>query len=169
MIKVFQLAFLLMLSLDNMTPVMDSLKGLEYSLGYNHLGDYNSLQRLDREFIAIKFNESFIKNYNFTFLTIALPLILALVFKILSKALNSNAERAERMQKYYQLTVGYYSFYGFMFSSYLIFVSLIIAVLLLKNGNTDYMSIGIGGVFLVAAVIYEIFLYKLPEFFWEFK
>ena len=56
MIAVFQLAFLSILSMDDMSPVMDALGGLEYSVGYNKLGSYNSLQSLDPEFLAIGFN-----------------------------------------------------------------------------------------------------------------
>ena len=37
MLAVFQAAFLAMLSLDDMTPIMESLGGLQYSVGYNQL------------------------------------------------------------------------------------------------------------------------------------
>ena len=36
-LAVFQAAFLAMLSLDDMTPIMESLGGLQYSVGYNQL------------------------------------------------------------------------------------------------------------------------------------
>ena len=48
MLAVFQAAFLAMLSLDNMTPIMQSLGGLQYSVGYNKLGAYSKSQNLDK-------------------------------------------------------------------------------------------------------------------------
>ena len=45
-----------MLSLDDMTPIMESLGGLQYSVGYNKLEKYNKQQNLDKEFIAVEFS-----------------------------------------------------------------------------------------------------------------
>ena len=108
MLAVFQVAFLAMLSLDDMTPLMDSLGGLSYSVGYNKISSYNNIQNLKSEFIALEFNEQFIKNYNLTFLLIGVPLILALVFKIISKVHGSkgNRTKAEKFNRYFQLSIG---------------------------------------------------------------
>jgi len=92
MVAVFQIAFLSMLSLDDMNPIMDGLSGLQYSVGYNKLGSYNKHQNLGSEFIAIEFNPTFINNYNLTFIIIAVPLLCALVFKILEKIFNSKGD-----------------------------------------------------------------------------
>ena len=97
MLAVFQAAFLAMLSLDDMTPLMQSLGGLQYSVGYNKLESYNNLQNLDKEFIAVEFNEQFLKNYNLNFVLIAVPLVMALIFKIASKVCNSDKKKAEKM------------------------------------------------------------------------
>ena len=48
MLAVFQAAFLAMLSLDDMTPIMESLDGLQYSIGYNKMQSYSSAQNLDK-------------------------------------------------------------------------------------------------------------------------
>jgi hypothetical protein len=168
MVAVFQVAFLSLLSLDDMTPLMDALGGLQYSVGYNRLSSYNPNQRLDPEFIAVEFNESFLQNYNLTFLMVVLPLVAALIFKVLSRVFSSNKERAERMERYFQLSIGEFAFYGFMFSGYLVFLSFTISAIGLGTIN-DVSGLAMGSGFLMAAVIYQFFLYKLPNFFGEFK
>ena len=106
MLAVFQAAFLAMLSLDDMTPLMQSLGGLQYSVGYNKLESYNNLQNLDKEFIAVEFNEQFLKNYNLNFILIAVPLVMALIFKIASKVCNSDKKKTEKMENYFRLSIG---------------------------------------------------------------
>lgn len=57
-----------------------------------------------------------------------------------------------------------------MFSSYLVFVSLAIEVIgLMKQGGSGVIGLIIGSVFFLGAIIYQVFLYKKPEFFGEFK
>jgi hypothetical protein len=131
MLSVFQISFLAMLSLDEMNPVMDALSGLQYSLGYNKLESYNKHQNLGSEFISIEFNESFIKNYNITSIIILAPILCAIVFKILEKVFNSKGDKtkSEKMAKYFRLSIGEFLLYGFLFSGYLIFLSMTLSVL----------------------------------------
>ena len=93
---------------------------------------------------------------------------MALIFKIASKVCNSDQERSERLNRYFQLSIGEFSFYGFMAGGYLIFLSTTLAVMTLGS-NSDYPGVGVGGAFLIASALYQVALCAKPEFFGEFK
>jgi len=48
MMAVFQMAFLSLLAVDNMSPILGSLNALRFSCGYNKLESYNKHQEIGR-------------------------------------------------------------------------------------------------------------------------
>ena len=93
---------------------------------------------------------------------------MALFFKIASKVCNSDRKKAERMENYFRLAIGEYSFYGFMASGYLIFLSTTLALLTFSS-NSDFIGVGVGAAFFIAAITYQVALCAKPDFFGEFK
>ena len=51
-----------------------------------------------------------------------------------------------------------------MASGYLIFLSTTIAVLTLDS-NSDYIGLGVGGLFFTLGIVYQVALCKVPHFF----
>ena len=87
--------------------------------------------------------------------------MMAIFFKIASKVCNSDEKRSERFNRYFQLSIGEFAFYGFMVGGYLIFLSTALAVITLGN-NSDYPGLGVGGAFLVASVVFQVALCAKP-------
>lgn len=82
---VIQIAYLSMISLDLMSPTFAALSVLGLSCGFHKFEDYNMSQSIGKPFKGVELDLFFLKNYNIMMLLIFIPLLLALVAKILEK------------------------------------------------------------------------------------
>lgn len=83
---VIQLTFVSLISVENISPAFAELSGLAYSLGYNRIRGYETRQDIDRPFRGLQISQQYIYNYNIVGVILLIPLLAAVIFKILAKA-----------------------------------------------------------------------------------
>jgi hypothetical protein len=82
-VTVFQLTFLSLLTLENLSPTFASLRFLSYSCGYSlSLLSFQSL--LNRRFTSLQFSLPFLNNYNLVLLLVVAPLFISLILAIVN-------------------------------------------------------------------------------------
>jgi len=85
LITIFQLTFLSLLTIDNLSPTLNSLSFLSYSCGYNIHSLVKAPFHMDSRFIPVKLNQSFLNNYNLTAILIILPLLISLILTLINR------------------------------------------------------------------------------------
>jgi hypothetical protein len=86
LITIFQITFLSLVTLENLSPALHSISFISYSCGYNIRDLVNSASlRIHSRFVPVKFSQSFINNYNLTVIVILLPLLIALVLSLINR------------------------------------------------------------------------------------
>lgn len=106
-------------------------------------------------------------NYSFSLLFIILPMIIALIIKLISISKYKKKIKKLKPMRLFCENV----FYGLMFCSYIIFSSFIVNLkLMITDINDNIIGIGIGAFFLIVCIVFIYLLYKLPQkYFGEFK
>lgn len=122
---VIQLTFISTLTLQNLSPNFNALESLGWSLGYNKLKSYNYSESIDKSLKSTQFSRLFIQNYNFMGIIVFLPVIAALICKIIEKQ-KKESEKQLYWNSKAKHCIGQFTLYALLSFSYLSFVSLFI-------------------------------------------
>lgn len=164
------MAFLSLLTVDNMSPTFATLSGLGLSCGYNKLKTYDLTESIDRPFKGVEIDVNFSLNFNIMALFIVLPLLISAVSKVLSKTILKH--RLNLLTLIGQYSIFEYTFYGYLFNAYIINSAFIVELAYFsKASNAAAQSIGLvfGLAFMAVGIVYVILFLKEAKFFGEFK
>ena len=164
LIAVFQVSFLSLTTLEDLSPSFESLSALGYSCGFAVKGVQPSQATVGRRFNPLSLKAPFLENYNVTAAVIAIPLILSLIFWLVNRL--KFAGKNERLQRYSASCKGEICFYGMMFSAYTVLVALALDAL---SSQPEFAGIGIGAVLVIALLLFAVLLHKYPAMFGEFR
>ena len=98
---------------------------------------------------------------------VIIPLIIALIFKIISCKVN-DVDKKEIWLQRAKWALGEYALYVFLSFSYLAYLSLFIQVKYLGSDMLSYLGVGVGAIFVVAGVLFMILYAKAETYFIEF-
>lgn len=164
LIAVFQISFLSLTTLENLSPSFESLSMLAYSCGFAVKNIQPSTAKVGRRFNPLSLKAPFLENYNVTAVMIVLPLILSLIFWLVNRLKHKG--ESKKLKRYSAQCKGELCFYGMMFSAYTIVVA---EALDLLSSQPEFMGVGVGAVLLLALVLFGVLLHKYPLMFGEFR
>ena len=120
---------------------------------------YDVTSPVSRPYKPLQLSSSFLQNYNLTMIFIFVPLLTALIAFILSKTCLKS--RKNLLTTIWQYGLGEYGFYSWMFSGYLMMVSLAMEVKYIGKG-ASMGGLMAGIFFFLMGVIYFVVLLKKP-------
>lgn len=83
LVTIFQVTFLSLTGLSNISPSFSSLSGLSFSCGFNINLSKSTFS--SRQFVPLNLSLSFLNNFNITAIVIIVPLIISLVVFLVNK------------------------------------------------------------------------------------
>ena len=164
MVAIFQITYLSIITIENLTPMYSSFSYLSYSCGYN-VNLMKSSVNIGSRFKLLNLTEPFMNNYNVNIVLVVLPLILSLILYLVNK-FRYNLEN-KTLTKYSDLMKGEYCFNGLMFSGYTITLSAMIEVMSMMKASSSmvYAGIALAAVFIAFMLVFGVLIHKAPQIF----
>ena len=84
LVSVFQISYLSLITIENLTPMYSSFSYLSYSCGLS-INLLSSNANIGKQFKLLNMSEPFMNNYNINTAFVILPLILSLILYLINK------------------------------------------------------------------------------------